>query len=724
MIFSTILAAALSILTASARPHIQLTESEVVERGIVIVRLDPKPGAKPGECDDLAASELSITVGRRPAKVSAVERVPRPLRHWLLLDVSESAEGKRAEAMRSAAQYVREVMSPGIDSAAIVAVDEDAILLAGPSSDPAELAREIERIPPGGWSALRDGFDTVLRQIQGDRHEHLVLFWTDGQDQSSVMKNEELYATLQRAPNATVFPIALRSQGSDFPPAPGMTFMEVARRSGGEVFVSSDPRWLDRVRGWIARRFTVGFVPPEPPKEGAPPGGKLEIAVPQKRCQVTLLDDPFARPDPVAGAAPPPPPALVRTLKPPKPAEDLPCESVGEGESPPWEWPLTATRDELSGCMLDVVRSSGPYVRRDGDAKSSYSMQKARVLSRRIRVLASDLARLPSDLAEVIDAVTPNDASSPAPFLMEGSALLGQRSRIATSLFAARADYHAFALQRLKRFAEDELRAIERDLARAFPDMPPEAIAAAARDSRAGRRALEATQTPTDADIVRVLAAWIRDVPAGDLLLDLERRFIDLRIRRGDAAALDTHWSSIRERFATPSKIRVAAPLVLLRDPGQDVIGFARIVLPRPERFVPPEGPPRRGEKPIDARLPLRPLALSLVDALAKDARVAEMLASRPYRAVALSYAPLDPLERSDPARPFVRARIALTLEASRPLEGSAPRVELDADVDGSGATLAILRMNPAVTGDPALAAVLRPVISAGGPNADGAAHP
>ena len=115
---------------------------------MVLVRLDPKRGALPGECDDLSASDLALFVGRRPATVIAVERVPRPLRHWLLLDVSESAEGRRAEAKRSAAEYLREVMTPNVDVAAVVAVDEDSILVAGPSRDPAELAPAVEGVLP------------------------------------------------------------------------------------------------------------------------------------------------------------------------------------------------------------------------------------------------------------------------------------------------------------------------------------------------------------------------------------------------------------------------------------------------------------------------------------------------------------------------------------------------------------------------------------------------
>jgi hypothetical protein len=691
---------------AASKPRIQLTESEIVERGLVIVRLDPKPGARPGECDDLQVSDLAVTLAGRSAAITSVERVPRPVRHWLLLDVSESAEGRREEAKRSAEQYLREVMTPGVDSAAVLTIDEDPILLAGPSADSAVLAGSLERIPPGDLSALRDGLDVVLRQIQGDRHEHLVLYWTDGEDTHSLITPDELLAGLDRAPNATVFPIALlpKTAAMPKPPLTGPTFTEVARRSGGEVLISSDPRWLDRVRGWIGRRFTIAFVPPE--TADTPRGRRgLVIAVPGKRCQVTVLHDPFGRPDPVAGAAPPAPAALVRLRKGPRPILDTPCG--GGPTDKPWDWPLQAERQELNGCTLDFVQSPGPYVV-DGSRGMSYLVHQGHIVPRRIRILAPDVSRLATDPAEMIDTTTPDSPRAPTPFLMEGNALLAQRARIATSLFAERADYHDFALDRLRRFAEDELRAVELDLARAYPGMSRDEIAAAARASRAGRRAIEAARTPTDSDVARVLAAWIRDIPTAEVLEGVEKRLIDARIGSRTIGSLADHWTALRERFGMPSRVRIAAPLVLLRDPQQDVIGLVRIVLPRPERFLPPTATLGRGEKPIDGRLPLRPLALGLVDALAARAEVGAALAAGGYKASSLAYEPLVPLDRRNAMLPFTRARVSLTLEAPpRPGEPS-PRVILDAGVDGSAASLAILRLEVRVTGDPPLAAMLR----------------
>jgi hypothetical protein len=287
--------------------------------------------------------------------------------------------------------------------------------------------------------------------------------------------------------------------------------------------------------------------------------------------------------------------------------------------------------------------------------------------------------------------------------------LLAQRARIATSLFAERADYHEFALDRLRRFAEEDLRAIENDLARAFPGKPADEITAAARASRAGRRALEAARTPTDADVARVLAAWIRDVPSSEVLQGVEKRLIGARIRRRPSGSLEAHWIALRERFGIPTRNRIAAPLVLLRDPRQDVIGLVRILLPRPERFLPLENPLGAGANRVDARLPLRPLALGLVDGLAGRPGVGAALAARGYRAVSLAYEPLDPPDRRDPMRPFARACVSLTLEAAPQSGEPAPRVSLDADLDGSGDEIVILRLSAKVSGDPTLAALLSP---------------
>lgn len=710
------LVAALAPLAASSRdrseavrPANSFEEEISAVRGLTIVRLDPKAGARPDECDDVTISDLDVRVGKRAAKVVAVERVPRPDRHWLMIDVSESAEDRRLEAMRSAAQYVTSVMVPGVDRAAVVAVDEDPILIAGPSADRDEIARAIGTLNQGGWSALRDGLDTVLRQIEGDRHEQVVLYWTDGEDQASTTRVDDLMATLARVPNATVFPISLLPRGAKFPPPPqvGAAFTRVALDSGGDVGVSTDARWLDRVRGWLGRRFTVSYLPPTE-EDGTPVRGKLEIRVPGKRCSAAVLPDPFARPDPVAGSAPPLPAGWMRVHGRTPEADDAACADRGGG--PSWNEPLESDSTEMSGCLLDFTRVNGPLVR-EKNGELVYAFQSPRLAARSIRIAAPALSALPVDAVSAVESVVSEGGGDapwePSPYFIDGGALLVQRARIAASLYAARPDLQEFAEARLERAARDDLRAIEDDFAKAFPHLSHDQIAEVARASRAGARALAAVERPTDSDLARVLTAWVGDVPASDLLLGFERHLIDERLVSGPARGAENRWQAMRALFAIPSRSRILTPLALIHDPVQDVVGFVRIVLPRPEGFRRPElGTPRSPARPVD-RIVRRPLALGMIDRLAEDTGVSASLSARRYRVDEIAYRDLPPEFVHEPAPPYESATVALSLTSS---DGGAPaRASIEAEITASlGGPMTIGRFSSTVTGDPAFEAILK----------------
>lgn len=703
------------------RTHKTVDEDVLVERGLAIVRLDPKRGAPADACDDLAAADLEVLVGGRPARVTSVERVPRPERHWLVIDNSESAEGRREEAKRSALEYVRTVMTPGIDSAAVVQVDEDAILVSGPSTDPDRLASDIESIPSGGASALVDGLETVLRQIEGDRHEHLVLFWTDGLDNDSVSLPEDVFKTMARVPQATVFPLALlppgssetqarlvilRSASSGSAPVLGQLLFDAAARTGGEVLVSSDPGWLDRVRGWIGRRFAVTFDPGDESARGRLGARGLAFITPGRPCSATILPDPFARPDAIAGAAPPAPRAWVRAHDRRKgAADDPPCNPARGGTS--WNAPLDDLGDAVAGCVLDMIRSPGPLVRRG--APVAVVMADAAFASRRARIGTPPLDELPERLEEGLNALLPasdDDPSAPTAAAIEGSAFLTQRARIAASLFALRPAYRDFALARLARVVRDDLASIGRVFAGTFPGLPASQIEELARASRPGQRTIAAAKTPTDADLAEVLAAWLGDVRARDLFTRWEVRLCDARIRRGADGSAFTRWAALRERFGCPSGPRVVTPLVLLRDPGRDVLGFVRVVLPRPETFLAERRPADGGALPVDDRVEPVPLGLWLLDRLAASPEVGALLGARGYRATALRYEPRPPRPGKGTRTPPRRDRVVLELS------GEPDRaVRLDADIETSETgAISLARLEPAVAGDDELAALLEPM--------------
>ena len=669
-------------------PRPAFEEHAEVTRGIAIVRIDPKRGAPPGECDDLSPADLTVTVGGTLAVVTSVERMPRPDRHWLLIDTSESATERRNEAKRSARDYVRSVMSSGEDRAALLTVDEDTLLQAGPTSDLQSVSDRIDTIVPGDYSALRDGLADVLRQVQGDRHEHLILYWTDGLDTMSLTTESELMEILAAAPNATVFPIALIPE-----PKPGESgrmvgsfLFDVAKRSGAEVFSSSDARWLERARGWIARRFAVAYAPAEEKATGP-----VALALRGKRCQLTVLPDPFVRAAPQAGAAQPAPDSWRRIYERQKrKSDDAACLAAAQGAT--WDWPLEAGPTGLAGCVLDVIEAPGPLVQRH-EGPRPVDVLPARFAMHRVKVATPSPDTLPASLDDALDAFAP-DAT------IEGSTFLTQRARLAASLFAARPEYRDFALARLGDAARHEMRRIELGLARDFPDLPPDRIAAVARESRAGRRALLAAEQPTDADLARVLAAWLRDRPAREVALAWERKLIAAHLAGAAHPDDAQRWIRARDRLSVPAHVRVLVPLFLVMDQTQGVVGFERIVLPRPEGFTERSVKTRASKDRPDDRLPERPLALWLVDRLLADSRVAGELRAGTYALSGATYAELDPPWKANPAHPFRRARVSVTLVSAV----RKARLEARADVEAPpGVPETVLAFAAQASGDRAL---------------------
>jgi hypothetical protein len=236
---------------------------------------------------------------------------------------------------------------------------------------------------------------------------------------------------------------------------------------------------------------------------------------------------------------------------------------------------------------------------------------------------------------------------------------------------------------------------IERDLARDHPDLAAASIDAIARASRAGRRGLDAARTPTDADLARVLAAWLADVPARSVFSSWEMRLIDARIARGRDPSVEAKWTALRSQLSNVDDTRIVAPLILIKDPKSNLIGFNRIVLPR-----------RRGAAvPLEDVVPGRPLGLLLVDRVGSSPSVCRRLLAGGYRTISIVEEPALPLWRSSFGDPFRSARVTVTLESP----GATARVVLEGEVhtDDAG-TVTIARPTRSVTGDPELAELLR----------------
>ena len=238
----------------------------------------------------------------------------------------------------------------------------------------------------------------------------------------------------------------------------------------------------------------------------------------------------------------------------------------------------------------------------ESDGDMVHRVQPALFAAREIRVLAPEMSQLPSEAAEAIDAIVERDGEHPGvpfPVLMEGNAFLAQRARIATSLFAAQRGLSRLpALERLRRLADEELIAIERDFARAL-SRPPRKDRRGCAETRARggarSRRRERRQTPTSFAARRVDPRRSRSRPSCGIS---ERRpphrpTGETRTRRGAPGPMGRTSGALSD--AVPLAHRRAADAAPRSGSGRRRVHSDRVAPSGEVSPARPEGAGRRG---------------------------------------------------------------------------------------------------------------------------------
>lgn len=654
-----------------------------IVRMFVSIRVDPKRAAGDESCRSLRPEDLDVVVDGAPARVTDLEPLLPPTRHWLVFDTSQSAEPRRSLAKRSAREYLRAVAADASAELAVATIDEDLRLIVGPTRDVATIEAAIDGIRDGGQSFLRDGLDELLRVVASDRREHVILFWTDGDDASSLASPDDLRDTLASTPNVTIFPIVFRSrEGTTRPVLPGAFLYDLARDSGGEVVSIAETRLADRIGEGLARRWVVVFDPPPVVRDG-----KIAIETPERRCRVQAIrNDAEGREDgPIV-----PPPNWERVAR------------SGRRASPLTECDPRVIRDR---CSLDVA--SDPGVLYDPRAyRSAEVFSPASFASRRWRVDAQPLDAAPVSPVALVDRVA---ALAPEiereeerwhvrhPTLLHGKTFLVDRAKVAVAVEDLGEDYRDFARARIAERAEREIARIAERLRADFPTLSEVEARDAARASGSGRRLLEASRDPSGSDLGDILAAWLGDIPAREVFLEWERDALDALLSGSPRENAGAIWAAARAWLAIPRRARVLAPLVPIRDPRRDVVGFWRVVAPRPVRLLYRASGAKWDDVPDDL-VPERPYALELLERLLEATpALRTRLAEEGFRPDLPRYESRDRVRRPDAERPYRRVRVdvgfsrlgtgaaTLGLSAVLDVRNGAPEI-LELDVRGRGA--------------------------------------
>jgi VWFA-related protein len=286
IILATALAAAS---VAWSRPSAQ--QVSVFRAGIELVNLGVTVADKKGSLvADLKAGDFEIYEDGKKQTIryfAAGDPVDRDLRGpemhlGLLLDVSESMGDDIKFTKTASIKFLNTL----VDAVDITMVDFDTQVRVARYGQN-EFARLIERIrqqKASGWTALYDAIGVYLDGAAGQEGRKIMLLYTDGGDNRSAIRFNELLDLL-KASDVTVYAIGeLEHQSSSSKIVQRGVLQQIADATGGQAFFPTDVKDLDavydKVLAAIRAQYTIGYLSTNDKADGA--WRKVEIKVTRK----------------------------------------------------------------------------------------------------------------------------------------------------------------------------------------------------------------------------------------------------------------------------------------------------------------------------------------------------------------------------------------------------------------------------------------------------------
>ena len=299
--------AALSLL-APTRASAQ-AERRAPPRALTVTVTDKKGGLVTG----LQREAFTVLDGGRPSEIVSFAAGDMPATVGVLLDASGSFATARAGLIREAMLRFFKGCHPS-DEFFLIAFNNGAQLIQGMTDDPAAILGALDKyaaVVPRGRTTFYDALYLGLNQAARGRHaKRAILLVTDGQDNASLYKFEELRRQLKES-DVTVYAVGIASTLDDSALDYGgrSILEELAELSGGRVFFPSTQKELNAAFEDLAKelrnQYVIGFAPADAGKkdgwhevrvrlgEVRDGGGKKIKAVP--RARVGFYDVPPAR---------------------------------------------------------------------------------------------------------------------------------------------------------------------------------------------------------------------------------------------------------------------------------------------------------------------------------------------------------------------------------------------------------------------------------------------
>ena len=222
----------------------------------------------------LRQSDFEVYENNTRQDISAFAAGEFPLTVALGVDRSWSMAGNPLRLAKQASQSFLRALKPD-DRSMVIAINNDAEVIAPLSADRAAQARAVEALDPWSTTALHDAIIATLDRLEPQPGRQALVVFSDGADRYSRATAAQVMERARRS-NALIYPIAFGKQ------RPAL-LAELAVVTGGRSFLLRDARELDATFSAIARelrfQYLLGYAPIDPIEPGEAEWRSIRVAL-------------------------------------------------------------------------------------------------------------------------------------------------------------------------------------------------------------------------------------------------------------------------------------------------------------------------------------------------------------------------------------------------------------------------------------------------------------
>jgi VWFA-related protein len=193
-----------------------------------------------------------------------------PLTIAMLIDTSESVKDKIEIEKATAADFFKEILRPGKDSALIYQFNNDVMLVQDLTKDPEILTKALDKLKAESVTSLNEAVYKAANKLSKENGRKIILVISDGDDTGSMIKEPQAIAAAQRG-DVVIYGVGVKGTG-----AIGTNFKALknfAKETGGVVFtphskLSEIQSAFQSIMREIQGQYSLAYVSTNPKKDG------------------------------------------------------------------------------------------------------------------------------------------------------------------------------------------------------------------------------------------------------------------------------------------------------------------------------------------------------------------------------------------------------------------------------------------------------------------------